>query len=120
MALAFKLPDLGEGLTEAEIVKWLVKAGDNVEEGQAFVQVETDKAVIEIPSPRKGVILQWERPRARPFQWARLLSSSVKPERKPKSRENRRRKSEAASLCGGCGRTGRGAGRASCPNRTEG
>jgi len=58
MALAFKLPDLGEGLTEAEIVKWLVKAGDNVEEGQAFVQVETDKAVIEIPSPRKGVILQ--------------------------------------------------------------
>ena len=58
MALAFKLPDLGEGLTEAEIVKWLVKVGDTIDEGQAFVQVETDKAVIEIPSPRKGVILQ--------------------------------------------------------------
>ncbi len=58
MALAFKLPDLGEGLTEAEIVKWLVKVGDTVEEGQAFVQVETDKAVIEIPSPRKGLVLQ--------------------------------------------------------------
>ena len=58
MALAFKLPDLGEGLTEAEIVKWLVKVGDTVEEGQAFVQVETDKAMIEIPSPRKGLVLQ--------------------------------------------------------------
>ena len=58
MALAFKLPDLGEGLTEAEIVKWLVGVGDILEEGQAFVQVETDKAVIEIPSPRKGLVLQ--------------------------------------------------------------
>ena len=58
MAYEFKLPDLGEGLTEGEIVKWLVKVGDSIEEGQAFVQVETDKAVIEIPSPRKGVVLQ--------------------------------------------------------------
>lgn len=58
MALAFKLPDLGEGLTEAEIVKWLVRVGDTLEEGQVFVQVETDKAVIEIPSPQKGVVLQ--------------------------------------------------------------
>jgi pyruvate dehydrogenase E2 component (dihydrolipoamide acetyltransferase) len=54
---AFKLPDLGEGLTEGEIVKWLVKVGDTLEEGQPFVQVETDKAVIDIPSPRKGVVL---------------------------------------------------------------
>jgi len=58
MAFEFKLPDLGEGLTEGEIVKWLVKAGDRIEEGQVFVQVETDKAVIEIPSPRKGVVLR--------------------------------------------------------------
>ena len=58
MAFEFKLPDLGEGLTEGEIVKWLVKIGDPVEEGQVFVQVETDKAVIEIPSPRKGIVLQ--------------------------------------------------------------
>src|SRR5512147_1580435 len=41
MAFEFKLPDLGEGLTEAEIVKWLVKVGDTIQEGQAFVQVET-------------------------------------------------------------------------------
>jgi pyruvate dehydrogenase E2 component (dihydrolipoamide acetyltransferase) len=58
MAFEFKLPDLGEGLTEGEIVKWLVKAGDRIEEGQVFVQVETDKAVIEIPSPKKGVVLR--------------------------------------------------------------
>lgn len=58
MAFEFKLPDLGEGLTEGEIVKWLVQVGEVVEEGQAFVQVETDKAVIEIPSPQKGVVLQ--------------------------------------------------------------
>ena len=58
MAFEFKLPDLGEGLTEGEIVKWLVKMGDSIEEGQVFVQVETDKAVIDIPSPRKGVVLK--------------------------------------------------------------
>ena len=58
MAFEFKLPDLGEGLTEGEIVKWLVKVGDSIEEGQSFVQVETDKAVIDIPSPRKGVVLK--------------------------------------------------------------
>jgi len=57
MAFEFKLPDLGEGLTEGEIVKWLVKTGDPIKEGQVFVQVETDKAVIEIPSPKEGVVL---------------------------------------------------------------
>jgi pyruvate dehydrogenase E2 component (dihydrolipoamide acetyltransferase) len=58
MAYEFKLPDLGEGLTEGEIVRWLVHEGDPIEEGQVFVQVETDKAVIEIPSPAGGVVLQ--------------------------------------------------------------
>lgn len=57
MALEFKLPDLGEGLTEGEIVKWLVKPGEEVKEGQPFVQVETDKALVEIPAPRSGVVL---------------------------------------------------------------
>lgn len=58
MAFEFKMPDLGEGLTEGEIVKWLVKEGDSVEEGQIFVQVETDKAVVDIPFPKKGVVLK--------------------------------------------------------------
>ncbi len=54
MAYEFKLPDLGEGITEAEIRKRLVKEGDSVEEHQSVVEVETDKAVVEVPSPRKG------------------------------------------------------------------
>ena len=54
MPYEFKFPDLGEGITEAEVRKWLVKEGDPVEEHQSVVEVETDKAVVEVPSPRKG------------------------------------------------------------------
>lgn len=56
MAFEFKLPDLGEGITEGEIVKWRVKPGDVVEEHQVVAEVETDKAIVEVPSPRKGKI----------------------------------------------------------------
>jgi pyruvate dehydrogenase E2 component (dihydrolipoamide acetyltransferase) len=56
MAYVFKLPDLGEGITEGEVVKWLVKEGDQVEEHQPMVEVETDKAIVEVPSPKKGKI----------------------------------------------------------------
>jgi pyruvate dehydrogenase E2 component (dihydrolipoamide acetyltransferase) len=52
----FRLPDLGEGLTEAEIVTWHVGVGDHVSAGQPLVSVETDKAVVEVPSPRSGRI----------------------------------------------------------------
>jgi pyruvate dehydrogenase E2 component (dihydrolipoamide acetyltransferase) len=52
----FNLPDLGEGLTEAEIVQWLVKAGDEIAADDPLVAVETDKAIVEIPSPRDGRI----------------------------------------------------------------
>ena len=50
----FKLPDLGEGLQEAEIVTWHVAVGDRVVADQPLVSVETDKAVVEVPSPRAG------------------------------------------------------------------
>ncbi|MEZ5977224.1 MAG: dihydrolipoyllysine-residue acetyltransferase [Planctomycetota bacterium] len=56
MALEFKLPDIGEGIAEGEIVKWLVSPGDTVEEHQAVVEVMTDKATVEVPAPRAGVI----------------------------------------------------------------
>ena len=56
MALEFKLPDIGEGIAEGEIVKWLVKAGDSVAEHQAVVEVMTDKATVEIPAPAAGRI----------------------------------------------------------------
>jgi 2-oxoisovalerate dehydrogenase E2 component (dihydrolipoyl transacylase) len=54
----FKLPDLGEGLPEAEIVAWLVKEGDRVEVDQPMVSVETAKAIVEVPSPVSGVIVK--------------------------------------------------------------
>jgi hypothetical protein len=58
MPYEFKFPDIGEGLTEGEIVKWLIKEGDSIKEGQPLVEVETDKALAEIPSPRTGVVLK--------------------------------------------------------------
>ena len=52
----FKLPDLGEGLEEAEIVSWRVKEGEEVELNQPIVEVETEKALVQIPSPYAGVV----------------------------------------------------------------
>src|SRR4051794_24652511 len=52
----FKLPDLGEGLTEGEILKWFVQPGDEVTLNQPIVEVETAKAAVEIPSPYAGVV----------------------------------------------------------------
>ncbi|HET9258550.1 MAG TPA: dihydrolipoamide acetyltransferase family protein [Acidimicrobiia bacterium] len=57
MAREFRLPDIGEGLTEAEIVRWLVAEGEHVAADQPVVEVETDKAVVEIPSPYAGVVI---------------------------------------------------------------
>jgi pyruvate dehydrogenase E2 component (dihydrolipoamide acetyltransferase) len=51
-----KLPDIGEGIAEGEIVRWLVKPGETVREDQPLVEVMTDKATVEIPSPRAGTI----------------------------------------------------------------
>ncbi len=52
----FRLPDLGEGLAEAEIVEWHVKVGDHVRVDQPMVSVETAKAVVEVPAPFSGVV----------------------------------------------------------------
>ena len=56
MLREFKLPDLGEGLTESEIVTWRVAAGDRVELNQIIADVETAKAIVELPSPVEGVV----------------------------------------------------------------
>lgn len=58
MAYEFKLPDIGEGVVEGEIVKWLVNEGDEVDEDQPLVEVMTDKATVTIPSPKKGKVVK--------------------------------------------------------------
>ncbi|HOW00093.1 MAG TPA: biotin/lipoyl-binding protein, partial [Rhodoglobus sp.] len=52
----FTLPDVGEGLTEAEIVSWKVKAGDTVTLNQVLVEIETAKSLVELPSPFEGTV----------------------------------------------------------------
>ncbi|WP_135821993.1 2-oxo acid dehydrogenase subunit E2 [Halostella litorea] len=56
MVREFKLPDVGEGVSEGEIVQWLVDEGDAVEEDQPVAEVETDKAIVEVPSPVDGTV----------------------------------------------------------------
>src|SRR5579883_546540 len=54
MPMEFKLPDIGEGVVEGEIVRWMVQEGDAVRADQPMVEVMTDKATVEIPSPWSG------------------------------------------------------------------
>src|SRR6266550_532426 len=56
MAYEFKLPDLGEGLTEGEISRWLVQEGQQIAEDDPLVEIATDKTTVEIPSPAAGVV----------------------------------------------------------------
>src|SRR5213080_2928179 len=58
MAYALKLPDLGEGLTEGEIARWLVSEGQEVAEDDPLVEIQTDKTTVEIPSPAAGKVTQ--------------------------------------------------------------
>ncbi|WP_336035494.1 dihydrolipoamide acetyltransferase family protein [Halobacterium yunchengense] len=62
MAREFKLPDVGEGVAEGELVRWLVAEGDTVAEDQPVAEVETDKAQVEVPSPVDGTVrtLHWD------------------------------------------------------------
>ena len=58
MAKEFRFPDVGEGITEGEIVRWLVKEGDEVKADQTLAEIETDKAIVEMPSPYAGTVLK--------------------------------------------------------------
>ncbi|USZ70982.1 dihydrolipoamide acetyltransferase family protein [Natronosalvus halobius] len=58
MAREFKLPDVGEGVAEGELVSWLVEPGDTVSEDQPVAEVETDKALVEVPSPYNGTVAE--------------------------------------------------------------
>src|SRR5215470_15914146 len=56
IAMDFRLPEIGEGLYDAELVRWLVKPGDAVKHGQTLMEVLTDKATMEVPSPFAGTV----------------------------------------------------------------
>src|ERR671933_1389463 len=56
MAYELKLPDLGEGLTEGEVARWLVSEGQEVAEDDPLVEIQTDKTTVEIPSPASGTV----------------------------------------------------------------
>ena len=56
MAYEFKLPDLGEGVAEGEIARWLVEVGQEIAEDDPLVEIQTDKTTVEIPSPAGGKV----------------------------------------------------------------
>jgi pyruvate dehydrogenase E2 component (dihydrolipoamide acetyltransferase) len=58
MAYEFRFPDVGEGISEGELLSWRVKEGDQVAQDQTLAEMETDKAVVEMPSPRPGRVLK--------------------------------------------------------------
>src|SRR5215218_7657336 len=58
MAREFKLPDIGEGISEVELLRWYVQEGDVVQEDQNLAEIETDTAVADLPSPYAGRILR--------------------------------------------------------------
>src|SRR3989338_1300304 len=58
MTFEFRFPDVGEGIAEGEIVSWKVKEGERVKQDQVLCEVETDKAVVELPSPQAGTVLK--------------------------------------------------------------
>src|SRR6266567_3417478 len=57
MPYEFRLPDVGEGIAEAEIVRWLVQPGQRVGLDEPLLEIETDKAVVEVPSPVAGAVV---------------------------------------------------------------
>lgn len=74
MATEFKLPDIGEGLAEGEIVRWLVGIGEETTVDEPFVEVETDKAVMAIPAPSSGVLLYQAGPEGTQVQVGEVLA----------------------------------------------
>ncbi|MBI5639711.1 MAG: 2-oxo acid dehydrogenase subunit E2 [Nitrospirae bacterium] len=94
MPFDFVLPDLGEGITEGEIRKWIAKQGDEVEEHQTVLEIETDKAIVEVPSPRKGRVLRINKAEGEMAKVGEVLMTIAEEgeavEEKPKSEERPR------------------------------
>ncbi len=73
MPFDFKLPDLGEGIAEVELRRWLVKEGDRIAEHQPVLEVETDKAVVEVPAPHGGTVARIHRQEGETVRVGELL-----------------------------------------------
>ena len=97
----FKLPDVGEGLTEAEIVTWKVKVGDVIKVNDIVVEIETAKSLVELPSPYAGTVHRAARPRGRDRRRRHPdhRRRRRRPRRRPRPR--RRRRSDGATRTSG-------------------
>jgi pyruvate dehydrogenase E2 component (dihydrolipoamide acetyltransferase) len=101
----FLLPDLGEGLDEAELIEWCVDIGQKVEENDILAKMETAKALVDVPSPRAGVIAQLHGKPGQaikvgsPLVTFKSASKSAEPEEKPKPPEPEERK-DAGTVVG--------------------
>ena len=99
MVYEFTFPDVGEGIAEGEIVKWLVKEGDKVREDDVIVKIETDKAVVDIPSPRTGKIIKIHFQEGQTIHVGEVLvtiddgSGDLKPKKEEKPEEFKEKKS---------------------------
>jgi pyruvate dehydrogenase E2 component (dihydrolipoamide acetyltransferase) len=87
MSHEFKLPDLGEGITEGEVRRWLVREGEMVAEHQTVVEVETDKAVVELPAPRAGRVVRIARLEGTVARVGEVLMIIAEPDEGPSFRQ---------------------------------
>lgn len=87
MPTDFKFPDIGEGITEGEVVKWEVKEGDRVEEHQTIARIETDKAIVDVPSPRSGILLRIYHKEGDTVKVGETLATIGEPGEKPEMTE---------------------------------
>ncbi|MBS3131749.1 2-oxo acid dehydrogenase subunit E2 [Candidatus Woesearchaeota archaeon] len=102
MPYEFKFPDVGEGIHEGEIVKWKVKEGDKVTADQHIVEIETDKAVVDIPCPKAGTILKISHKEGETIQVGEILvvigeeGEKAAPEKKEEKAEAPKEEKKAA------------------------
>ena len=97
--MEFKFPDVGEGITEGELVKWRVKEGDKVKEHDAIAEIETDKAIVEIPSPVSGTVLRLYHKEGDTVKVGETLAS-IGEEGKAKSKEEALNEKKSVSVVG--------------------
>ncbi len=125
MAKEFRLPDLGEGVHEGQIIKLLVKEGDPVQEDQPLMEVETDKAAVEIPSPVTGTIAKWHVEENQTVNVGDVMVTFGEAGAKTKSAgssgsESSRRQGEAAGRAGSAASSGGGTATAAPPRHANG